>query len=87
MLSTKLEGLGVLRRGNGAVRPNKGRSGMLSEGPNATRLDNGKKKVGLGLVTLTRASVAGQKGYDVSQIVYVVRKLCGCTLSLISDMY
>lgn len=45
-LSTKLERLGV-PKGNGVIRPNKGRFGMLSDGPNKKKKSNGKKKLGL----------------------------------------
>lgn len=45
-LSTKLERLGV-PKGNGVVRPNKGRFGMLSDGPNEKRSQTEKRKLGL----------------------------------------
>lgn len=42
--------VGMLRGDNGAVKPNKGESGMLSDG----KLDKGKKKVGFDPVLLPR---------------------------------
>lgn len=55
MLSTKIEGQGEIRGGNGAaVRPNKGELGVLCDGLNAKKLDKGKKKVGFGPISISR---------------------------------
>lgn len=54
MLSTKFEGLGVLK-GNGIVRSKKDESAMLSDGPNKKKRSRSKgKKVGFDSVSLSR---------------------------------
>lgn len=55
MLSTKLKGLGI-PKDNGVIRPNKGGSSVISDGPNE-KIRNGSKgtkKVGSSLVSLSR---------------------------------